>query len=103
MCLRVLCEQGLNKGTKNPSFNTLTCLGEGSVTLTIECLYQTAEQAEWLMKEHFKNQGAIERLYDDEISRQRATLEEKLARRRAHAQRHVSDQSQPSSKPCDQE
>ena len=51
--------------------------------------YNLAEQAEWLMKEHFKNQAAIEKIYDDEISRQRMALEEKLARRRALAQEHV--------------
>ncbi len=49
-----------------------------------------AEQAEWLMKEHFKNQTAIAKIYDDEISRQRMTLEEKLARRRALAEANVS-------------
>ncbi len=42
------------------------------------------------MKEHFKNQTAIEKIYDDEISRQRMTLEEKLARRRALAEANVS-------------
>ena len=52
-------------------------------------LYVTAEQAEWLMKEHFKNQATIEKIYDDEISRQRMALEEKLARRRALATEHV--------------
>ncbi|KAK2151621.1 hypothetical protein LSH36_356g01032 [Paralvinella palmiformis] len=43
----------------------------------------TSEQADWLMKEHFKNQSAIEHTYDDEISRQRMMLEEKLALRRS--------------------
>ena len=42
------------------------------------------------MKEHFKNQATIEKIYDDEISRQRMALEEKLARRRALATEHVS-------------
>ena len=47
------------------------------------------EQADWLMKEHFKNQTAVDKLYDDEISRQRMVLEEKLARRRALAEAKV--------------
>ena len=48
------------------------------------------EQAEWLMKEHKKQQEAVHRMYDEEISRQRMMLEEKLARRRALAQASVS-------------
>ena len=48
------------------------------------------EQVDWIMKEHFKNQSALEKLYDDEISRQRMILEEKLARRKALAQISVS-------------
>ena len=48
------------------------------------------EQVDWIMKEHFKNQGALEKMYDDEISRQRMVLEEKLARRKALAQISVS-------------
>ncbi|XP_076436466.1 limbin-like [Babylonia areolata] len=44
-----------------------------------------AEQAEWLMKEHRRQQEAVHRMYDEEISRQRMVLEEKLARRRALA------------------
>ena len=43
------------------------------------------EQVDWIMKEHFKNQGAIEKMFDDEISRQRMVLDEKLARRKALA------------------
>ena len=43
------------------------------------------EQVDWLIKEHMKNQGTIEKLYDDEVSRQRMVLEEKLAKRRALA------------------
>ena len=45
----------------------------------------SAEQAQWLMNEYYKNQANIEQIYDDEISRQRMILEEKLARRRAMA------------------
>lgn len=48
------------------------------------------EQAEWLMKEHKKQQEAVHRMYDEEISRQRMSLEEKLARRIALAQASVS-------------
>ncbi|KAL8610097.1 hypothetical protein ACOMHN_024563 [Nucella lapillus] len=44
-----------------------------------------AEQADWLMKEHKKQQEAVHRMYDEEISRQRMVLEEKLAKRRALA------------------
>ncbi|XP_064630061.1 limbin-like isoform X2 [Lineus longissimus] len=40
------------------------------------------EQIDWLMKEHAKNQAKLEMLYDEEISRQRMVLEEKLARRK---------------------
>lgn len=43
----------------------------------------TTEQADWLMKEHFKNQSTIEHTYDEEISRQRMLLDEKLALRRS--------------------
>ena len=50
----------------------------------------TEQQADWLMKEYLKNQAAVEKLYDDEISRQRMSLEEKLARRRALAAQAVS-------------
>ena len=49
-----------------------------------------AEQADWLIKEHKKQQDAVHRMYDEEISRQRMVLEEKLARRRALAQASVS-------------
>ena len=51
----------------------------------------TEQQADWLMKEYLKNQAAVEKLYDDEISRQRMSLEEKLARRRALAAQAVSN------------
>ncbi|XP_077991891.1 uncharacterized protein LOC144446076 [Glandiceps talaboti] len=45
----------------------------------------TEEQADWLMKQHKKNMNVIEKFMDDEISRQRMLLDEKLARRRALA------------------
>lgn len=44
------------------------------------------QQMKWLLEEHQKNQKALEGLYDEEISRQRMLLEEKLARRKALAQ-----------------
>ena len=50
----------------------------------------STEQADWLMKEHVKNQGRIDKLYDDEISQQRMMLEEKLAKRRMLAEKAVS-------------
>ena len=50
----------------------------------------TAEQADWLMKQHLENQARLEKLYDEEISRQRMSLEEKLAKRRALVQSAVS-------------
>ncbi|GFS14925.1 limbin, partial [Elysia marginata] len=43
------------------------------------------EKSEWLMKQHRQQQEEIHRKYDDEISRQRMNLDEKLARRRALA------------------
>ena len=48
------------------------------------------QQMKWLLAEHQKNQKALEGLYDEEISRQRMLLEEKLARRTALAQAAVS-------------
>ncbi|XP_076460984.1 limbin-like [Babylonia areolata] len=45
-----------------------------------------AEKADWLRKEYKRQQEAVHRMYDDEISRQRMALEEKLARRRGLAQ-----------------
>ncbi len=52
------------------------------------------------MKEHFKNQTSIEKIYDDEISRQRMALEEKLARRRALAEANVSRVKSPCVASC---
>ena len=49
-----------------------------------------AQKAEWLIKQHKEQQEAIHAMYDDEISRQRMNLEEKLARRKALAQASVS-------------
>nr|XP_006817905.1 PREDICTED: limbin-like [Saccoglossus kowalevskii] len=46
----------------------------------------TEEQADWLMKQHKKNMNTLEKFMDDEISRQRMLLDEKLARRRALAE-----------------
>ncbi|XP_041369582.1 limbin-like [Gigantopelta aegis] len=51
------------------------------------------EQAEWLMKEHKRQQEAIHRMYDEEISQQRIVLEEKLARRKALAQMSESQEN----------
>ncbi|KAK3595846.1 hypothetical protein CHS0354_014668 [Potamilus streckersoni] len=54
------------------------------------------KQADWLMNEHRKNQKGLEKLYDEEISRQRMVLEEKLARRKnlAHmSESHEDDQT----------
>jgi ATP-dependent protease ClpP protease subunit len=45
---------------------------------------------DWLMKEHLKTQASLESIYDSEISKQRMVLEEKLARRKALAQKMVS-------------
>ena len=51
----------------------------------IEAGQLNMEKAEWLLKQHREQQEEIHRKYDDEISRQRMNLEEKLARRRALA------------------
>ncbi|XP_059163330.1 trichohyalin-like [Physella acuta] len=45
-----------------------------------------SEKADWLIKEHKRQQEEIAKKYDDEISLQRMLLEEKLAKRRALAQ-----------------
>ena len=50
----------------------------------------SSEKADWLIKQHKNQQSAIHAMYDDEISRQRMNLEEKLARRKALAQASVS-------------
>ncbi|XP_013387962.1 trichohyalin-like [Lingula anatina] len=54
-----------------------------------QCLSQIVEQgelnqqqADWIINEHQKNQEKVDKIYDDEVSRQRAALEEKLTRRR---------------------
>ena len=46
-------------------------------------------QVKWLLAEHTKTQKALESMYDEEISRQRMNLEERLARRKALAQAAV--------------
>ncbi|KAK7484926.1 hypothetical protein BaRGS_00023846 [Batillaria attramentaria] len=61
-------------------------LQQGLMTEVITQGKLNVEQADWLIKEHKKQQEAVHRMYDDEISRQRMVLEEKLARRRALAQ-----------------
>ncbi|KAL4231314.1 smoothened signaling pathway [Mactra antiquata] len=43
-------------------------------------------QIKWLLNEHQKNQKSLESMYDEEISKQRMNLEEKLAKRKALAQ-----------------
>ncbi|KAJ8317460.1 hypothetical protein KUTeg_005364 [Tegillarca granosa] len=43
------------------------------------------EKVDWLIKEHKNTQNKLEKLYDEEISRQRMLLEEKLERRKALA------------------
>lgn len=48
------------------------------------------QQMKWLLAEHMKNQKTLEGLFDEEISKQRMSLEEKLARRKALAQSAVS-------------
>ena len=48
------------------------------------------QQMKWLMSEHQNSQKALEGMYDEEISKQRMALEEKLAKRKAIAQAAVS-------------
>lgn len=48
------------------------------------------EKADWLLKEHAKNTALIDRMYDNELCRQKLVLEEKLAKRRALAELSVS-------------
>lgn len=49
----------------------------------------TEQQADWMMKEYLQNQAGVDRIFDEEVARQRMILEEKLARRRELAQRAV--------------
>ena len=49
----------------------------------------SAEQADWMMREHQKNQIEVKRVYGDEMARQRMILNEKLERRRLMAQAKV--------------
>lgn len=48
------------------------------------------QKVNWMMNEHRKTQENLEKMYDEEISRQRMMLEEKLERRRALAKTSVS-------------
>lgn len=63
---------------------------QGLIQDTVSQGHLQEEQADWLVKEHKKQQEAVHRMYDEEISRQRMVLEEKLARRRALAKAAVS-------------
>lgn len=45
----------------------------------------TDEQMKWLFAEYQRNQKALDNMYDEEISKQRMILEEKLAKRKALA------------------
>ena len=49
----------------------------------------SSEQADWLMREHQKNQIEVKRVYGEELARQRMVLNEKLERRRLLAQAKV--------------
>lgn len=49
----------------------------------------TDEKAAWLMKEHRDNVTYLDKIYDDEMCRQKLVLEEKLANRRALAEMSV--------------
>ena len=46
------------------------------------------EHLDWLMAEYYKQQLEIDKLYDEEKARARMVLEEKIARRRALAEKH---------------
>ncbi len=50
----------------------------------------STEQAEWMMREHHRNQQEVKRVYSDEMARQRMVLNEKLERRRLLAQAKVT-------------
>ena len=41
------------------------------------------EKADWLLEEHRKVQSQLEKMYDEEVARQRILLEEKLEKRKA--------------------
>lgn len=48
------------------------------------------QKMNWMMNEHKATQEKLEKVYDEEISRQRMLLEEKLERRRALAKTSVN-------------
>lgn len=48
------------------------------------------EKAEWLLEEHRKVQSQMEKMYDEEVARQRFILEEKLEKRKALVKIEVS-------------
>lgn len=47
------------------------------------------EKADWLLEEHRKVQAQMEKMYDEEVARQRILLEEKLEKRKALAKLEV--------------
>ena len=49
----------------------------------------TNQQADWLMQQHLNTQVEVKRIYNDELSRQRMMLNEKLERRKLMAQQAV--------------
>lgn len=48
------------------------------------------QKVNWMLNEHKATQEKLENVYDEEISRQRMLLEEKLERRRAMAKTSVN-------------
>lgn len=48
------------------------------------------QKMNWMLNEHKTTQEKLEKVYDEEISRQRMLLEEKLERRRALAKTSVN-------------
>ena len=48
------------------------------------------QQAEWLVEEHIKNESMVTELFDAEISKQRMKLDERVATRKALAEKAVS-------------
>lgn len=48
------------------------------------------QKVNWMLNEHKSTQEKLENVYDEEISRQRMLLEEKLERRRAMAKTSVN-------------
>lgn len=60
-------------------------LQQGMLTEAAEVGLLSHEKVNWMLNEHKKTQEKLEMIYDEEISRQRMLLEEKLERRRALA------------------